>query len=127
MVSRKMNEVMAGQKYRITGLEKQIFAGIAADCAGKGDILRFEEGLDNVAVRELADAIAERCGGTAAVFSGDDENGYAFCLVARQGDLRQLGKDMTKRLNGRGGGKPNCQQGRVQAKQAEIEAFFANR
>lgn len=125
--ARKMNEVMAGQKYRITGLEKQIFAGIAADCAEKGDILRFEEGLDNVAVRELADAIAERCGGTAAVFSGDDENGYAFCLVARQGDLRQLGKDMTKRLDGRGGGKPNCQQGRVQAKQAEIEAFFANR
>ena len=125
--ARKMNEVMAGQKYRITGLEKQIFAGIAADCAGKGDILRFEEGLDNVAVRELADAIAERCGGTAAVFSGDDENGYAFCLVARQGDLRQLGKDMTKRLNGRGGGKPNCQQGRLQASRASIETFFVQR
>ena len=124
--ARKMNEVVAGQKYRITGLEKQIFAGIAADCAGKGDVVRFEEGLDNVAVRELADAIAEVCAGTAAVFSGDEVNGYAFCLVARQGDLRQLGKDMTKALNGRGGGKPNCQQGRVAAKKADIEGFFAN-
>ena len=125
--ARKMNDALASLKYRITGLEKQIFAGIAADCAGLGDVLRFEEGLDNVAVRELADAIAENCGGTAAVFSGDDETGYAFCLVARQGDLRQFGKEMTKTLNGRGGGKPNCQQGRVQAKKAEIEAFFANR
>ena len=61
------------------------------------------------------------------VFSGNDESGYAFCLVTRAGDLRQLGKDMTKALNGRGGGKPAFQQGRVQAKKAEIEAFFAQR
>ena len=125
--ARKMNALLAAQKYRIVGLEKQIFSGIAAGYAGKGNILHFEEGLDSVAVRELADAIAEHCGGTASVFSGSEETGYAFCLVARQGDLRQLGKDMTKALNGRGGGKPNCQQGRVQAQKAEIEAFFANR
>ena len=52
---------------------------------------------------------------------------YAFCLVTREGDLRQLGKDMTKALNGRGGGKPGFQQGRVQAKRAEVESFFAKR
>ena len=125
--ARKMNELLAAQKYRITGLEKQIFAGIAAGYVGKGNILHFEDSLDNVAVRELADAIAEGNGGTAAVFSGSDEGGYAFCLVSRTGDLRQLGKDMTKALNGRGGGKPNCQQGRVQAHRAEIEAFFAEK
>jgi hypothetical protein len=60
-------------------------------------------------------------------WSGSDEAGYAFCLVTRDGDLRQLGKEMTKALNGRGGGKPAFQQGRVQAKKAEIEAFFAER
>ena len=120
----KMNELMAAQKYRIAGLEMKIFGGIAQSYAGVGDVLHFEDGLDNNAVRELADKIAERCGGIAAVFSGDEENGYAFCLVARQDDLRQLGKDMTKALNGRGGGKPNCQQGRVSCKKAEIETFF---
>ena len=123
--ARKMNEVLAAQKYRISGLEKQIFAGIAISYTGKGDVLHFEEGIDNVAVRELADAIAEQCGGTAAVFSGSDEAGYAFCLVTRTGDLRQQVKDMTKALNGRGGGKPICQQGRVQAAKAEIESFFS--
>ena len=125
--ARKMNDALANLKYRIAGLEKQMFASIAANYAGKGNVLHFEEGLDNVAVRELADAIAESCGGTASVFSGSDEGGYAFCLVTRNGDLRQLGKDMTKALNGRGGGKPNCQQGRVQAKKANIEAFFAEK
>ena len=125
--ARKMNELLAAQKYRITGLEKQIFAGIAKGYADKGDILHFEDSLDNVAVRELADAIAECCGGTAAVFSGSDESGYAFCLVSRTEDLRQIGKEMTKALNGRGGGKPNCQQGRVQADKATIEAFFTQK
>ena len=125
--ARKMNEVLAAHKYRITGLERQLFAGISAGYAGKGDVLHFEDGLDSVAVRELADAIAELCVGTAAVFSGSDEGGYAFCLVTRQGDLRQLGKEMTKALNGRGGGKPICQQGRVSACRADIEAFFAGK
>ena len=124
--ARKMNELLAAQKYRITGLEKQLFTGIAAGHAGRGDVLHFEEGLDNVAVRELADAIAANCGGTAAVFSGCDGSGYAFCLVTRSGDLRPLGKEMAKTLGGRGGGKPVCQQGRVSASKAEIEAFFSH-
>lgn len=124
--ARKMNELLSAQKYRITGLEMKIFAAIAGGYAGAGDILHFEAGLDNNAVRDLADSIAEVCGGTAAVFSGSDENGYAFCLVARNGDLRQLGKEMTNVLNGRGGGKPNCQQGRISCGKAEIEAFFAH-
>ena len=123
--ARKMNELAAAQKYRITGLEMKIFEGIARGYTGAGNVLHFEEDLDNNAVRELADKIAEVCGGIATVFSGDDENGYAFCLVSRKDDLRQQGKDMTKALNGRGGGKPNCQQGRVGCKRTDIETFFA--
>ena len=122
--ARRMNEVLSEQKYRIAGLEKQIFLTIAEGYAGKGDVVHFEDNLDSTAVRELADAIAEACGGMAAVFSGKDGEGYAFCLVTRDGDLRQLCKDMNKALNGRGGGKPNFQQGRVQAGKTEIQTFF---
>ena len=122
--ARRMNEVLAQQKYRIAGLEKQIFRSIAESYVNCGDVLRFEDGLENNAVRELADAIAERISGTAAVFSGSDAEGYAFCLVTRQGDLRRLGREMTLALNGRGGGKPVFQQGRVMAQRAQIEAFF---
>ena len=125
--ARKMNDLLAAQKYRISGLEKQIFAGIAAGYAGSGNVLHFEADLDGTGVRELADAIAEICGGTVSVFSGNEESGYAFCLISRTDDLRQLGRDMTKTLNGRGGGKPNCQQGRVQAGRSAIEAFFAQK
>lgn len=120
----RMNGTLAELKYRLGGLEKRIFDSIAKSYVNHGDVVHFEDGLDNTAVRELADAIGSTCGGMAAVFSGSDETGYAFCLVTRQGDLRQLCRDMTKALNGRGGGKPGFQQGRVQAARAEIEGFF---
>ena len=122
--ARRMNDTLAQLKYRIAGLEKQMFAAVAAGYAGKGDVLHFEEALDSVGIRELADAIGSCCGGTAAVFSGSEENGYGYCLVTRQGDLRALGKEMNAALSGRGGGKPVCIQGRVQANRAEIEIFF---
>lgn len=122
--AQRMNETVEALKYRITGLEMRLFAGIAAGYTGRETVVHFEDGLDNTAVRVLADAIADRVTEYAAVFSGDDENGYAFCLVSRSNDLRQLCKDMTKSLNGRGGGKPQFQQGRVSASRAEIEVFF---
>ena len=124
--ARRMNELLSAQKYRMAGLEKRVFAGIAESYGNRGNVLHFEEDLSADGVRELADAIADKCGGTAAVFSGG-EGGYAYCLIARQGDLRQLNRDMTAALHGRGGGKPLCQQGRVQAAKGEIEAFFAGR
>ena len=123
--AQRMNDQVAALKYRLVGLERRIFDDIARSYAGKGDAVHFEEGLDNVAVRELADRIADSCGGMAAVFSGSDEAGYAFCLVTREGDLRQFCKAMTTELNGRGGGKPQFQQGRVNAPRSQIEAFFA--
>ena len=124
--ARRMNELLSAQKYRMAGLEKRVFAGIAESYGNRRKVLNFEEGLIAEGDTKLEDAISDKCGGTAAVFSGSD-GGYAYCLIARQGDLRQLGRDMTAALHGRGGGKPLCQQGRVQAAKGEIEAFFADR
>ena len=123
--AQRMNEVVAQQKYRIVGLERRIFDTIAASYAGRKTALHFEEGLDGAALRELTDRMAEGCE-IAAVFSGGDEEGYAYCLVTREGDLRSFGKEMNAALHGRGGGKPIFQQGQVQATKAEIEAFFKN-
>ena len=122
--ARRMNEALEQEKQRGNALQRKLFAYTAKSYVNSGNVVCFEPGLDSVLVRELADTIAEVCGGTAAVFSGTDGAGYAFCLVTRQGDIRELGKSMTVALRGRGGGKPNFQQGRVMATKAEIEAFF---
>ena len=123
--ARRMNETLEQEKLRYAALQKKLFAFVAETYVNQGDVLHFEENLDSVQIRILADAIAERCGGRAAVFSGTEESGYAFALVTREGDLRPFGKAMTAALKGRGGGKPIFQQGRVSASRGEIEAFFA--
>ncbi len=122
--ARRMNQTAEQQKWRISQLEKRVFSFIADRYRGCGNVLCFEENLDSTGVRELADAIADTCGGLAAVFSGTDDAGYSYCLAARSGDLRQLNKAMTTALSGRGGGKPQFQQGRVQAAKGEILAFW---
>ena len=122
--AKRMNEALEAEKYRFTQLQKRMLLDIAKSYVNCGDVLHFEDGLEPVQVRELADAIAEGCGGRAAVFSGSDEGGYAFALVTRQGDLREFGKAMTAALGGRGGGKPVCIQGRVSAGREQIRAFF---
>ena len=123
--ARRMNDMLAGEKLRANNLEKQVFNAVAKEYEGKGDVVRFAEDLSAGAVRELADAIAHTCGGTAAVFSGNDETGYSVCLVNKTQDVKELGTAMAKALNGRGGGKPGYFQGSVRAKQEEIENFFA--
>ena len=125
--ARRMNALLDEEKRRYAALQQRLFRQIAAGYENKGTVLRFESALEPVTVRELADSIAEVCGGTAAVFSGNDGSGYSFCLVTRQGDLRQLGREMTAALSGRGGGKPVCQQGKVSATEEEIRRFFAGK
>ena len=122
--ARKMNEALTNEKYRSAQLQKRIFENIAKDYENTGNVVHFEPALESVQVRLLADAIAQVCGGRVAVFSGTDENGYAYAMVDHRSDLRIIGKEMTAALNGRGGGKPDFQQGRVGATRREIEKFF---
>lgn len=119
----RMNEALSAEKFRANGLEKQLFAKIAESYVNYGNVLVFHAGLTPTGVRDLAEAIANVCGGTAAVFSGVDGN-YNVCLAHKDGNVRELGAALNKALCGRGGGKPEFFQGSVKATQAEIEAFF---
>ncbi len=123
--ARRMNGALEEEKARVSSLWNRIFTGIAQSYVNCGNVLHFEPGLEPVQLRDLADAIGSVCGGRAAVFSGEGSS-FNYAIVARQGDLRPLGKAMTAALQGRGGGKPNYQQGRVSATEAEIRAFFEN-
>lgn len=122
--ARKMNDTLSAEKLRGTGLQMRLLDGIAQNYVNQQNVLHFEPGLEPGLVRELADRIAGVCRGWAAVFSGDAGQGWNYCLASRQTDLRELGRQLTQSLNGRGGGKPNFQQGNVKAEKAEIEAFF---
>lgn len=117
--ARKMNERLAAAEYRVTQLERRGFDLVADGYAGQGDVLHFQDGLDPNGLRELADRIAQRCGGTAAVFT-PTQQGYALCLVNKGGDVQTVGKLLKERLGARGGGKPGYFQGSVNATEVQI-------
>jgi alanyl-tRNA synthetase len=119
----RMNEALAAEKFRASGLEKRLFAFIAQQYRGKGDVAHLEDGLSPAGVRDLADAIAAVCGGRAAVLSGVDGN-FSVCLIHQGGDVKEFANAMKQALNGRGGGKPGTFQGTLNATKAQIEEFF---
>jgi len=120
----RMAAELAETKYRLTGLENQMFAEKAAGLAGAGNLLLFEEGLSPDALRRCCEAVGTACGGRCAVFSGADGD-WKYAIRVPAGDLRGFVKELNGALNGRGGGKPNFVQGSVAASRGEIEAFFA--
>lgn len=122
----KLADQLSGEKIRCAGLEKSLFAAIAAGYKDKGNVVHFAEGLTAAGVRELADAIAEACGGIAAVFSGTDHTGYMMCLICKNGDVKELGTALTGAFDGRGGGKPGSFQGSICAAKEELVKFFGN-
>ena len=115
-----MNEQLSAEKFRAAALEKKLFSLTAQSYENAGDVLCFEENLIPGAVRELADAIAKRCGGVAAVFSGSDEAGYNVCIIGDAAKVKALG-ERCRSLGGRGGGKPGSFQGSIKAARQVIE------
>ena len=121
--ARKVQEALAAEKLCSSALRKQVFENIAAGFAGQENVVHFEPALEPGQVRDLAERISKVCVGYCAVFSEKDD-GFAYCLATADGDLRELGRAMTTALNGRGGGKPDFQQGTVKADKTQIEDFF---
>ena len=121
----RLEEELGALKLRAAALEEQVFAAMAAENEGKGDVLLFQPPMKPDSVRKLSDAVARRCGGLSAVFAGPEEGKFNYALVRADGeDISALVKDMNKTLNGRGGGRNGFAQGSVLCPQADIEAFF---
>ena len=120
----KQQELMQELMLQNNGLKQRLFEMMVKEIPeGQEKTVIFEDGLNAVEIRKLADMLSERTG-LAAVFSGSDGEGYKYVVCSRQKDVAALGKDLNRELNGRGGGKNPMIQGSVQAEKAEIREFF---
>ncbi|MDY2653744.1 MULTISPECIES: alanyl-tRNA editing protein [Eisenbergiella] len=120
----KQQELMQELRLQNNGLKQRLFEMMVKEIPeGQEKTVIFEDGLNAVEIRKLADMLSERTG-LAAVFSGSDGEGYKYVVCSRQKDAAALGKDLNRELNGRGGGKNPMIQGSVQAEKAEIREFF---
>ena len=120
----RLEHELSAAKLRCAQLEESVFAAIAQEQAGKGNVLLFQSPMKPDSVRKLADAAAKTCGGLAAVFAGEGIH-YAYALGRADGqDISAQVKAMNAALHGRGGGRNGFAQGSVEAERSAIEAFF---
>ncbi len=117
-------EKLKDAAFAYSALKKELFALRAKDAEGE-KFLAFDEAGSADDARIFSDMLAEKVG-IAAVFSGDDENGYKYAVTSRNTDVREIGKSLNAALSGRGGGKPDMVQGSVAATKEQIEKFWEN-
>ncbi len=98
---------------------------LAGLCRGSGNKVIFLDPMEPQVLRKCADTILSSCRGILAVLAGNDEEGYKYVLAQKDGDVRDLVKEMNQCLNGRGGGKPFFAQGSLACTEEKAGNFFA--
>ena len=120
----RLEAELTAVKYHMAETESELFAAIAETKSGAGDTVLFRGPMKPDSIRRLADAVAQRCGGLAAVFAGEGSQ-FNYALIRADGtDISAAVKAMNTALQGRGGGRSGFAQGSIQADRVAIEAFF---
>lgn len=119
----RLVEQRDGLKRQLAELRRQM----ALERAGAlpetdGHLLVFFDG-DEDALRALANAGMEKCGGVCAVFSGAD-GAWRFVMASAHVDMRRFIKENGPALQARGGGQERMISGRSAAARTVLEAFF---
>lgn len=120
-------EENAALKQQLTEIRNQMFEKRAESVQeGTKNLCLFEKDLAPNDLRTFCLLLCARCTGIAAVFSGDDTQGYKYAVGSANEDVRACGKEFNKAFNGRGGGSKELVQGTVKGSQKQICQFFEN-
>lgn len=95
---------------------------VAAVIPTDAPVYLIGEDWDVETLRRVVNGLTERCGGLCAAYSGG--NGTYQYVLGGTGDIKAATAQMNAALNGRGGGDHRQSQGRVQATEAEIVAYW---
>ena len=120
----RLQEELAMKKAKIAELERKFLEQKVETLDISSEIVCLFEETDPVMTRELVNLLLKKGAKMAAVFSGNEREGYRYVLGSRSLDVRENGKLLNEAFHGRGGGKPEMVQGSVQGKREEIEAFL---
>lgn len=120
----RLQEELAMKKAKIAELEQKFLEQKVETLDVSSEIVCLFEETDPVMTRELVNILLKKGAKMAAVFSGNEREGYRYVLGSRSLDVRKNGKLLNEAFHGRGGGKPEMVQGTVQGKREEIEAFL---
>lgn len=124
-VFEKFCDDTAQLKQKLTKVSKELSA-LKVKCLEGTDsnIILFEEDSDMPSLRTLVLDAAKHAGGFCVGFSGNDCDGYIYCVSSTSTPLRELSKNINTALNGKGGGSDELIQGSVKASRKMIEKFL---
>lgn len=107
----------------VAALKRQLALSKLPHDSVPGDMVLIEQGLDARSLRQLADAAADKCGGTVYAFSGEGGS-YNFVVASRSRDVRPTTRLLCDRFDGRGGGSEAMTQGRITADEQSLRKFL---
>ena len=113
-------------KEQLVAAKKQIFE-LKRDSVKEDETcaIFFEENMEPFELRLFTEMLLEKVP-SAAVFSGNDEEGYKYAVGSTKTDMSAFIKEANKALGGRGGGRGNIMQGAFTASRDETERYIRN-
>lgn len=120
----KLLDTISDQKFKITGLKKQIIESKVLNFENKtSKTAVFESDLEIKESQIFADALFKKYGGIRAVLSESD-NGFSFAICGENAELDEFFKKFKACFTVKGGGRNGMVQGTVETTKENIENFF---
>ena len=137
LLSAKQNEIYPAVKYLSSELaleraktdkvrERLALCMLESLKATEGNIVIFDDMLENASRRALANGGAEKCSGICAVFTPND-SGFSYVMASVHVDLRSVSKQINADLCGRGGGSATMISGSTPLTRGQIEKIFGEK
>lgn len=119
-------EEKAALEQKISEMNEHYFAMRSENIPeGTKKVFFHEKEMTPFEIRKFCDFLMKSGKVTdAMVVSDKGEGAYNYVMGSTENDMRALGKELNKKLNGRGGGKPEMVQGSFNASLAAIKAAF---
>ena len=123
----RLQEEAFSLRQKLSSARREAFENKAAALPDGRQVLFLIEspGLTPLELRQYCTILCEKAK-AAAIFSGDDSQGYKYAFGSSSIDIRPYGKALNTALQGRGGGASDLVQGSVTAAAGKIQEFFQN-
>lgn len=121
---KKLGDDLAASRFENKGLsEKLAISNLKTQKVGES-VVGFTENAEFNTLRNIANNLCETAK-TVALFSFEQDNNFNYLLLSKSENLTEITKSLNSAFSGKGGGKPNCTQGKlVTSGQNEILEFI---
>lgn len=123
----KLGDDLAAAREEIKALAQKLALALLKTEKIEKAIIGFTPNADFNTLRNIANGLLSEAE-YVALFSETEEKGYNYLISTKDGDVREVVKELNAAFSGKGGGKPNCAQGKLVANTSQdITDFIKNK